>query len=338
MRYTSARRRARTPAAGGRVPLLTAAALLLVSATGLLALAGAPADENAADASPPAEAAAETRDAAAEDAGSDEAKPDDAGDANTGSEADRANADDAGGTKAAAPPAERGPQVEDTREALKKWVETRRLIAEEKRDWALGKEMLNERIELVKREIESLRKKIAEAEKSIGEAEKKRADLTEKNDALKAASAELKDTVIALEGRTKELLQRLPESIQGDVRQLSQQFPEDPQESKLSLGIRFQNVVGVLNHLNKRNRDITVTSEVRDLPGGASAEVTTMYVGVSQAYYVSGDGSLAGVGTATPDGWVWTPVNEAAPRIAEAIAILKNEKVASFVRLPVEVH
>jgi FtsZ-binding cell division protein ZapB len=312
--------------AAGRVPLTGLAALLLVSVTGLLALAAAPADEDAdaAKASPPAEAADKNADADGADA--------------QGGKTDNAAAAETAGEKPTAGPAEAAPTVDDTRKALEKWVETRRLIAREKRDWALGREMLNERIALVKREIESLRTRIADAEESISEAEKKRESLIEENDKLKAASADLKNTVIALENRTTELLQRLPESIRANVRQLSQQFPEDPDDSKLSLGIRFQNVVGVLNYLNKRNRDITVTSEVRDLKDGTSAEVTTVYVGISQAYYVSADGSLAGVGTATADGWVWTPANEAAAPIAQAIAILKNEKVAEFVRLPVEVH
>lgn len=313
-------------AAGRRASLLAVAALVLLAALALAAPAAPPEDEKGggADASPSAETSAETRNA---EAGAAETA---AAETETASE----GKDDA----PAASPAKVAGDVDNTRKALEKWVETRRLIAEEKRDWALGREMLQQRIELVKHEIASLRDKIREAEESIGEAEKKRADLVETNDKLKVASDQLNETVIAMENRTRELLQRLPESIRSDVKPLSQQFPENPEESKLSLGIRFQNVVGVLNHLNKRNRDITVTSEVRGLPGGTSAEVTTLYVGIGQAYYVSADATLAGVGTATDNGWVWAPVNEIAPQVAQAIAILKNEKVASFVRLPLEVH
>ncbi len=89
--------------------------------------------------------------------------------------------------------------------------------------------------------------------------------------------------------------------------------------------------------VNKFNREITVTSEVRELPDGTSAEVTALYVGISTAYYVSRDGSAAGMGTASPDGWVWTPANDDAAQIAKAIAILKNEQVASFVKLPIDI-
>ena len=134
MRYESASRRLRTRTAGGPALLVTAAALLLASVAGLPALTAAPADEASG-----ARAPADTNADAAKKTNADEAKTD---------AADRAGAS----------PAEAAEKVGDTRKALEKWVETRRLIAEEKRDWALGREMLQQRIELVQREIESDRK------------------------------------------------------------------------------------------------------------------------------------------------------------------------------------
>lgn len=228
--------------------------------------------------------------------------------------------------------------IENTRSALEKWVETRRVISQEKHDFALAKEMLNERIALVEREIASLKEKITDAEKSITEADKKRADLLEENEKLKAASASLGETVITLESRTRALLTKLPDPIRERVKPLSQRFPENPQETKLSLSERFQNIIGVLNEIDKFNREISVTSEVRELPGGNSAEVTAMYVGISQGYYANANGDIGGTGRTGPAGWTWTPNNAEAANIKEAIAILKNEKPAAFISLPVEVE
>jgi FtsZ-binding cell division protein ZapB len=228
--------------------------------------------------------------------------------------------------------------TESVRDELGKWVETRKVISQEQRDWALGKEMIQERIDLVQQEIDALKEKIADAEKSIGEADKKRTDLLDKNERLKEASSSLEGTVLALEGQTKALLKRLPDPIRDRVKPLSQRIPEDVKETKLSLAERFQNVVGVLNEVNKFSREITLTSEVRALPDGSSAEVTALYVGISQAYYASSDGKIAGVGTASSDEWVWAPNNGIAAEIMSAIAILKNEQVASFVQLPVEIR
>jgi hypothetical protein len=236
-----------------------------------------------------------------------------------------------------AAPADAPPGVDDARATLQEWVKIRRLISQEQRDWTLGKQVLNERIELVGREIESLRGKVREAEASITAADKARAGLMEENEKLKQAAGSLAAAVTTLEASTKGLLRRLPDPIRERVKPLSQRIPEDPNDTKLSLSLRFQNIVGILNEVNKFNREITVTSEVRALPDGTSAEVTAMYVGLGQAYYVGAGGQVAGIGTASADAWVWTPANDAAPAIARAIAILKNEQVASFVGLPIKV-
>lgn len=226
--------------------------------------------------------------------------------------------------------------VENTRATLEKWVETRKLISQEQRDLALSKQTLNDRIELVQREIESLHEKSAQAKKSIEETDRKRADLSAENEKLKAASESLGETLAMLEKRTGELLKRLPEPLRDRVKPLSHRLPADGRLSALSLSERFQNVIGILNEVNKFNREITMTSEVRSLPDGTSAEVTAMYVGISQGYYVGANGSVAGVGLSTASGWEWKPDNAAAPHILQAIAILKNEQIATFVQLPFE--
>ena len=237
----------------------------------------------------------------------------------------------------AGPAEESGSDVDATRAALEKWVETRRIISREKRDWAMGREMLTARIDLVQRRIETLRTKIDDAGDSIAEADRKRMELIDENEKLKEASSILNEQLVALEERTRALLKGLPGPIRERVKPLSQRVPDDPEDTRLSLAERFQNVIGILNEVTKFNREITVRSEVRTLPDGSSAEVTAMYVGIGQAYYANASGDIAGVGTASPEGWTWTPANEAAPQIMEAIAILENEKVADFVQLPVTI-
>lgn len=228
--------------------------------------------------------------------------------------------------------------IDTTRAALEEYVEIQRTISKEKRDLALSKEVLNDRIEVVEQEIKALREKIAEAEGSIDENEAKRMEMIEENDTLIEAAHSLEDILRSLEAGVSMMLTRLPQPIQERVKPLSQRIPEDPDATKLSLSERFQNVVGILNEVDKFNRDISVTSEIRTLPDGSSAEVTTLYLGAGQAYYVSANGKIAGTGRSSEEGWVWEPANDAAPQIAQAIAIMKNEAVASFVQLPIEIQ
>lgn len=228
--------------------------------------------------------------------------------------------------------------IDNARTTLEKWIETRQLISKEKRDWALGKEMLNEQIKLVEREISSLNEKITQAKESITDADKKRAELETENNKFKDASNTLKDILDKLEAQTIALNKRLPDPIRERIKPLSQSLPEDPNQTKLSIAQRFQNVIGILNEVNKFNREITVTSEVRKLADGSTAEVTALYIGLGQAYYVGANGTVAGIGRPSENGWVWEPANDIAANIADAVAVLKNEKVANFIPLPIKVQ
>lgn len=119
------------------------------------------------------------------------------------------------------------------------------------------------------------------------------------------------------------------------MKPLSQQIPNDPATTELSLGKRFESVIGILNDITKFNSEITVTTGRRALPDGTEVEVTELYLGVSHGYYVNGPN--AGVGRSSADGWVWTPANDSAQAISDAIAILENEKIAEYVPVPVQI-
>lgn len=229
-------------------------------------------------------------------------------------------------------------KVEATRDMLEKWVESRRLISKEKQDWALGKEILSDRIELIQQEINSLKEKIAEAEKSLSELDKQRIELNDEFKKLDGAGKVLVSAVSPLEKRVNELLGGVPAPLQEKVEPLSRRFPKpEDKEIKLSLSERFQNVVGVLNEVNKFNSEISLASEMRDLGNGKTAEVTSLYIGISQGYYSNKDGTAGGAGHAQGGQWIWRPKNDSAANILKAVKIMNNEDPAGYVKLPFEI-
>jgi hypothetical protein len=224
------------------------------------------------------------------------------------------------------------------RDTLEKWIETQRLISMEKQDWRTGRELLEERTELVQREIASFREKTAQATNDIGEADLKLAEMKAENDELKTATEGLEAAIVGLEARVQDLLARSPEPIRQRVKPLSQRIPKNPAETETGMPERFQNVIGILNEMNKFCREITEASEVRDLPDGSSAEVSVLYLGLGQAYYCNLNGGVAGVGRPAEEGWAWEPLNPLAPSMAEVLAVHRNEKPAVYVPLPVEIQ
>ncbi len=258
---------------------------------------------------------------------------------NAGQDAGQNAGQDAGQDAVAerAPSSATPPTVDSVRQLLQRYVETRRTISKERLEFARAKEAIANRIALVEEEIGAFRSRIAETEESLATAATRREELVADNDALKDAGASLAETIATLEARTKALLPRLPEPIRDRVKPISQRIPADPENTSLSLGDRFLNVVGVLNEVNKFNGEITMASEVRSRPDGSSVAVTAFYLGIGQGFYVNEDGTVAGTGTATGERWVWTPDDGAAASIARALAILKNEQPAAFVRVPMRI-
>ena len=224
--------------------------------------------------------------------------------------------------------------ITEARAALSEWVETRKLISSEKKDWLLSQEVLADRIALIKREIEAYRVKIDEARANVTDADARRERLLEEDERLKSTTDVLETICVDLEARTTSLLAKLPQHIQDHLKPITQELPK---AVELPLNKRFPNVIGILDQVNKFNRDVMLTSEIRELPDGSKAEVAAIYFGIGYGFYVNGNGDLAGIGTATEEGWNWVPANEHAAAIAAAIRITRNEEVASFVKLPIEV-
>lgn len=228
-------------------------------------------------------------------------------------------------------------RVADVRDVHEQWVEVQRILSKEKADWAVGEELLTSRIEVLDDEVEALEAKIAEANKSVEDTQARQQKLEAEKAKLDASTKVLEDAIAPLETRLKALLVRLPEPLRARVKPLSQGIPEDPAKTELPLVKRYANVIVILNEVDKFNREISVTSEVRRLDDETSAEVTALYIGIGQAYYVTAKRDAAGVGSASETGWTWTKNDGAAEAIAKAIAVFKDEQAAAFAPLPIEI-
>jgi hypothetical protein len=129
----------------------------------------------------------------------------------------------------------------------------------------------------------------------------------------------------------------VPAPLQEKLQPLFQRLPEDPVNTKVAVAERFQNVLGILNEINKSNNEITVGFEVRTLADGRPSEVQSLYVGLAQGYYLSARGE-AGIGRPTVDGWSWVSSKAVAPDVLMALEILQGKQTPAFVPLPVKMQ
>ena len=234
---------------------------------------------------------------------------------------------------------ETAPIIEATRETLTKWVETKQLISKEKSEWASGKDILEDRVRLAQAETTTVRDKLKEISAAVAEAQKKRDELAAQNDKLKATAEKSKSMVIAAEKKLRPLLPQLPEPLREKLKPIIARFPEDSEKSTASMAERLQNVLGILDQASAFNSTVASVKELRTFPDGTRAEVTTVYLGLSQAYYTNREGTLAGIGHPGPDSWVWKPDNANGKKILLAVHILEGkEKGATFIDLPVKIQ
>jgi hypothetical protein len=231
----------------------------------------------------------------------------------------------------------RGGEVGSARAAIGRWLATQQMIAREKKDWQQARELLVARIDLVGKEIAAVEAKLAEAEAALRDLAQRRAGLAAESGDLKRAADRLAGVLQGLEARVRALHPALPPPLQERIAPLFERMPEDPKTARVSLAERYQNVLGVLNEVNRGNAEITLASEIRTLADGRPSEVRTVYVGLGQAYYVSPRGE-AGVGRPSAAGWTWEPRDDLARGVTEVVEILQNKGHPRFVPLPVDIE
>jgi len=230
-----------------------------------------------------------------------------------------------------------GPTIEETRLTLSKWIETQQIIAKERNDWQQGKEILEGRVELVSKEVSQLKERIAQSEAAVAESNRKRDRLAAENAELKQTGSQLASAVTAMESEVRKLATLAPEGVAAKLAPLLQRIPADPSTTRVSAAERFQNVLGILNELNKANSEIAIAYEVRQMADGSSSEVQVIYVGLAQAYYLSPRGE-AGIGKPSAEGWTWRAAPGEAGGIYTALEIIQGKHPPAFVGLPISIQ
>lgn len=227
--------------------------------------------------------------------------------------------------------------LQNTRNILDQWVETNQLISEEQSDWKLEQSILKDTKTLLKNELERLKDAINELEETATAATEDRSKLTAEKEALEAGSAVVLGQIGALETQMKAIVKTLPQPLVEKLNPLIRRLPDNPEDTKLSMGERVQNIVGILSQTDKFNTTLTFSSESREISADKIVQVTTIYWGLAMAYYVDDSGTYAGIGVPGPEGWDWPQVPGAGPQIKKLIDIYEGLE-PQFVAVPARIN
>ena len=177
---------------------------------------------------------------------------------------------------------------------------------------------------------------MAEAAAATDAAEQRRGELVKQRDENGALSELVRTFLIGAEARIKGLVPRLPHLLQENLEPLMQRIPREASGSELGIATRMQNVMRVVAEIQRFDMLVATGEEVMATADGVRREVKTVYFGLGAAYYVSADGSDAGVGQAGPSGWEWRSQPELASSVRDAIQLASGKAMeARFLSLPV---
>jgi len=232
-------------------------------------------------------------------------------------------------------PSLNGGSPDETRALLDRWVETRKLISEEKSQWKSKREQLERTVELLEKERSRLLEDIARLEARTGASDLEMSRLREEDTRLEETLDVVESRTSRLEEALPSLMAGFPPNLQERTRPLVRNGPGEEDDPDPSLAGRLQRAIGFLSEGDRFQENIQVVREVISPEGKEESEVRVLYLGLGQAYYLGPDGKRAGGGRPGENGWEWIPEPGLAPDIRHALAIYDNEAAPEFVRLPV---
>lgn len=207
-------------------------------------------------------------------------------------------------------------------------------IADEEREWSRQQPRWKRELDLLEREKSKLKQELEEyGEERSGEMERRQA-LRARRDDLEKALRSFSSAVRRAEMNLAELRPRLPDYLLGDLTQAFDDLPGDDAEADAKpLTRRLQRVLAIYSGIQKLQHEIHAARAIIALPSG-EREMDLLHIGLSQAFAVSADGSLAAIGRPGGTGWSWRARPELAKQVATAIAVQRREQPARLVGLP----
>jgi hypothetical protein len=209
------------------------------------------------------------------------------------------------------------------------WTSLERQKDELRAHWRTQRPILEQQLALLERETAELTTLLEATAAQQGEVEQRRLELLEEQTRLESESAALEASLaqasLALHSLHPDLPPPLEDAWNEELPRL-----DNPVGTVTE---RFQKLLELLGQLDDFAAKVTLNEAVMTLGDGNEYVVNQVYLGLSHGWYVTADRQFAAAGTTGPDGWVWTPVADAAP-IEKIVGILEQSVSPDFVSIP----
>ena len=234
----------------------------------------------------------------------------------------------------------------NSRELIRQWVQTERIISEEKTTWQVEKQQMQDLLEIYQQELKLLNEELNLAGSSADLIDQNKEKLESGLAQYREAKQILRSSMASLIPRMQNLVGRFPaplvEELGSDIDLIrSPQALDKPRDV-------LKSIIAILNAAGSFNRTLTLAEETRTLANGKKITVSVLYLGLCRAYYAADVGPLAGTGvpaatadtaaTAAAGGWLWTEDGGIADQVRRTIAVHKKSAQPQLVELPVQLQ
>lgn len=221
-----------------------------------------------------------------------------------------------------------------SRELIRQWVQTERIISEEKLAWQVQKQRMEELLGIYQKELSLLDEELSTAGNSAQLIDDNREDLEASITRYRDANQRLEESMSKLLPRMLGLVSMFPQPLLDelalDISALNEATAiEQPRDV-------LKSMIAVLSAASRFNRSITVVEETRVVQEAKKITVDTIYIGLCRAFYASGAGDVGGVGTPAKQGWVWTDEPGVAEQVRRLIAVHRKSEQPQLIELPIQ--
>ncbi|BBN82524.1 hypothetical protein PA25_25090 [Pseudoalteromonas sp. A25] len=227
-------------------------------------------------------------------------------------------------------------------ELMQQWLDIESQRGKLETTWQANKQSLENQIALLQQEKLALKTLLAKAKEAQSEVDEKRLSLTEQQVQFERNQALVENELAKGEHFMKRVLPMLPPPLQTQLQSKADKLTQKSLSlsEKLELYLSLHKKVDEFNTrvaLNMTNMRVSINGKDTELL------VSQIYLGLSQAWYLSSDGSAYGFGRIEQSGWQWyhgeavlnvLPAVNLPKQINKIRNILEKPTTAEFVSLP----
>ncbi|HEY7885691.1 MAG TPA: DUF3450 family protein [Cellvibrionaceae bacterium] len=210
-------------------------------------------------------------------------------------------------------------------------------------DWNERKQQLENRITLLDREANVLEEMLDEASSDVSEVDERRQALTVEQQNLEQQQTLMQAAVDRAIIQLQALAVRIPPPLEKDWQKGLEQLNRE----ELSLSEKLEKILSLSKSAEQFERRIAVHRDIMALPAEdqslRNVQVTQIYMGLSQGWYVNSTADRFGYGYADANGWHWQHMTENnrgeidvdAKQLLRLLAMIENPTQAEYLILPV---